>query len=95
MMTLCETYCVSRHAAAAPLISADSRISRIGRVVNFRNGVHGAIVFARSDTLLASINATPPHPHPRNRRRPEIVLGQVAIWRIAATTVSGQFLNCQ
>jgi hypothetical protein len=30
--------------------------------VNFKKGVHGAIVFARSDALFASINATPPPP---------------------------------
>jgi hypothetical protein len=38
--------------------------------VNFRKGVHGAIVFARSDALFASINATPLPPS-ANRRRPE------------------------
>jgi hypothetical protein len=62
MVACGETYCPSRHAAAVPLISADSRIGKIGRAVNFKKGVHGAIVFAKSDALLASINATPPPP---------------------------------
>ncbi len=89
-----KIYCASRHAAAAPLISADSPIGRIGRAVNFKKGVHGAIVLARSDALLASINATPRR-HLRNRRRPETALGRVAIWRTTATTASALSLNCQ
>lgn len=51
----CETQGASRLAAAAALISADSQIGRTDRAVNFKKGVHGAMVFARSDALLASI----------------------------------------
>jgi len=55
----------SRQAAAAALISECSWTGMMARVVNFRNGVHGKIVFAKSVALAASMSAIPPPPSAR------------------------------